>query len=113
MPTLTWYPPLLMQRKFVELMFDDDMTPPGHEGQTRHLIEKFKRECMSVESRLSSAIKLERLRGRKVRSEEGRESAHDEFLGWLQAVCPGSQARGQPAPATSPTPSPTPPAPPG
>ncbi|MEP6606484.1 MAG: conjugal transfer protein TrbE, partial [Nitrosospira sp.] len=89
--TLTWYPPLLMQRKFVELMFDDDMAPPEHEGQTWHLIDKFKRECMSVESRLSSAIKLERLRGRKVMSEEGQESTHDEFLSWLQVCVTGMQ----------------------
>ena len=25
--TLTWFPPLLVQRKFVELMFDDDCRP--------------------------------------------------------------------------------------
>ncbi|MEP6878714.1 MAG: conjugal transfer protein TrbE, partial [Nitrosospira sp.] len=63
--TLTWYPPSLIQRKFVELMFDDDTAPPDHKAHTTALIEHFKRECLTVESRLSTAIKLERLRGRK------------------------------------------------
>ncbi|MEP6606083.1 MAG: conjugal transfer protein TrbE, partial [Nitrosospira sp.] len=90
MLTLTWLPPLLMQRKFVELMFDDDATPPGHTEQTQTLIEHFKRECLAVESRLSSALTLERLRGRKVMSESGQETTHDDFLSWLQFCVTGN-----------------------
>jgi hypothetical protein len=64
--TVTYFPPLLAQRKFVELMFDDDGTIPDHKARTRHLIESFKRECTAIESRLSSAVTLQRLRGEKV-----------------------------------------------
>ena len=88
--TLTWLPPLLMQRKFVELMFDDDSIPPGHTEQTQTLIDQFKRECLSIESRLSSAVKLERLRGRKIMAEDGQETTHDDFLSWLQFCVTGN-----------------------
>jgi hypothetical protein len=54
--TLTWFPALLAQRKFVELMFDDDAKAPDHKAHTMGLIEFFKRECVSIESRLSSAV---------------------------------------------------------
>lgn len=87
--TLTWLPPLLAQRKFVELMFDDDTVRSGDSAQTHALIEKFKSECLSVESHLSSAIKLERLRGQRVMSEDGRETTHDSFLSWLQFCVTG------------------------
>ena len=30
--TLTWYPPLLAQKKFVDLMFDDDRKSHGPQG---------------------------------------------------------------------------------
>jgi type IV secretion system protein VirB4 len=87
--TLTWYPPLLVQRKFVELMFDDDSSPPGQTEQTQRLIDHFKRECLSVESRLSAVLTLERLHGKRVMAENGSESTHDEFLSWLQVCVTG------------------------
>ncbi|SCY53890.1 VirB4 family type IV secretion/conjugal transfer ATPase [Nitrosospira sp. Nsp13] len=87
--TLTWFPPSLAQRKFVELMFDDDIERPDQRAHTHALIEHFKRECLSVESRLSAAMKMERLRGRKTQAEDGRETTHDEFLSWLQSCVTG------------------------
>ena len=87
--TLTWYPPSLAQRKFVELMFDDETEPAGQKGHTQALIEKFRRECLTVESRLSAAVKLERLRGYRVMAENGVETTHDEFLSWLQCCVTG------------------------
>jgi len=87
--TLTWFPPLLAQRKFVELMFDDDAVVPDHKARTMGLIKQFKREITSIESRLSSAVKLTRLRGQKVVTEEGREVTHDDFLAWLQFCITG------------------------
>lgn len=87
--TLTWFPPSLAQRKFVELMFDDDIERPDQKAHTHALIEHFKRECLSVESRLSAAMKLERLRGRKTQAEDGRETTHDDFLSWLQSCVTG------------------------
>lgn len=87
--TLTWFPPLLAQRKFVELMFDDDAIVPDHKARTVGLIKQFKREVTSIESRLSSAVKMTRLRGQKVVTEEGREVTHDDFLSWLQFCITG------------------------
>ncbi|MDD5112930.1 MAG: conjugal transfer protein TrbE, partial [Methylobacter sp.] len=82
--SITYFPPLLSQSKFVELMFDDEAKAPDHKARTRGLINYFKRECANIESRLSSAVKLSRLRGQKVTNEDGSIVTHDHFLRWLQ-----------------------------
>nr|WP_317623865.1 VirB4 family type IV secretion/conjugal transfer ATPase [Acidovorax sp. SUPP3334]BDH38425.1 VirB4 family type IV secretion/conjugal transfer ATPase [Acidovorax sp. SUPP3334] len=87
--TMTYFPPLLAQRKFVELMFDDEAKPLGNKARTQGLIDYFKRECTSIESRLSSAIKLQRLRGNKVVKEDGATVTHDDLLRWLQFCITG------------------------
>ncbi|WP_374090971.1 VirB4 family type IV secretion/conjugal transfer ATPase [Methylomicrobium lacus] len=87
--TLTWFPPVLAQRKFVELMFDDNTETPDHKARTMSLIGQFKREISNIESRLSSAVKLTRLLGQKVTTEGGAEITHDEFLSWLQFCITG------------------------
>ena len=87
--TLTYFPPLLAQSKFVELMFDDDAKTPGNKDRTQGLIDFFKRECATLESRLASAIKLQRLRGNKVMSEDGSAVTHDDLLRWLQFCITG------------------------
>jgi type IV secretion system protein TrbE len=87
--TATYFPPLLAQRKFIELMFDDDAVAPDHKARTQGLIDYFKRECLSIESRLSSAVKLSRLRGKKVVNEDGSTVTHDDFLRWLQFCATG------------------------
>ena len=87
--SLTYFPPLLAQRKFVEMMFDDDAAAPNRHTQTQGLIDYFKRECLSIESRLSAAVKLSRLQGKEVVSEDGSHVTHDEFLRWLQFCCTG------------------------
>nr|BCT99966.1 TrbE protein [uncultured bacterium] len=88
--TVTWFPPVLAQRKFVELMFDDDAVAPDHTARTVGLIGQFKREIRSLESRLSSAVKLTRLQGHKIATEENREVTHDDFLSWLQFCVTGN-----------------------
>jgi len=87
--TVTYFPPLLAQRKFVELMFDDDAVAPDHKAQTQGLIDYFNRECLNIESRLSSAINLSRLRGQKMVNEDGSTVTHDDFLRWLQFCVTG------------------------
>jgi type IV secretion system protein TrbE len=87
--TATSFPPLLAQKKFVEMMFDDDAVAPNHTARTHGLIAHFKRECVSIESRLSSAVKLSRLRGQKVANEDSSSVTHDEFLRWLQFCTTG------------------------
>ena len=86
---VTWFPPVLAQRKFVELMFDDDMVAPDHKARTRGLIEEFKREITNVESRLSAALTLTRMRGQKVVNEDGTQATYDDLLGWLQFCITG------------------------
>lgn len=87
--SVTYFPPMLAQRKFVELMFDDEAVAPDHRARTQGLIDNFKRECVAIESRLSSAVKLTRLRGQKVVQEDGSTVTHDDFLRWLQFCATG------------------------
>jgi len=87
--TVTWFPSVLAQRKFVELMFDDDTKAPDHKARTMGLIEQFKREVTSIESRLSSAVKLTRLCSQKVINENGSQVTYDDFLSWLQFCVTG------------------------
>lgn len=87
--TVTWFPPVLAQRKFVELMFDDDATTPGQKARTKGLIDQFKREISSIENRLSVAVKLTRLCGKKIVHEDGAKVTQDDFLSWLQFCITG------------------------
>nr|WP_041933079.1 VirB4 family type IV secretion/conjugal transfer ATPase [Cycloclasticus zancles] len=87
--TLTWFPPLLAQRKFVELMFDDDAEIVGKKARTKGLISQFKREISGIENRLTTAVKLTRLRGQKIVNEDGSKVTHDDFLSWLQFCVTG------------------------
>lgn len=87
--TVTWFPPLLAQRKFVDLMFDDDAVVPGQTARTHGLIEQFKRDVQNIESRLSLAVKLTRLCGHKIITEDGSNVTQDTFLRWLQFCITG------------------------
>lgn len=87
--TLTWFPPLLIQSRFVELLFDDDNKAPNHKVRTHGLIAQFKREVTHIESRLSLALSLTPLRGHKVVNEDGHTVTHDDFLSWLQFCVTG------------------------
>lgn len=87
--TLTYFPPMLAQSKFVELMFDDDKVTPDAKQRTYGLISTFKREASNVESKLSTALKLYRLKGSKITNEDGSTVIHDDFLRWLQYCITG------------------------
>jgi type IV secretion system protein VirB4 len=87
--SLTWFPPVLAERKFVELMFDDEAVTPDRHARTQGLIDHFKRECVSIESRLSAALRLTRLRGQKIVQEDGSSVTHDDLLRWLQFCTTG------------------------
>lgn len=87
--TITWFPPLLIQRKFVELMFDDDETPPNHKERTLSLIDQFKREIAVIESNLSAALELTRLKAHKIQQEDGSTITQDDFLAWLNFCISG------------------------
>ena len=87
--TLTYLPPLVAQRKFVELMFDDDQAAVTAQDRTNGLVEQFTRDCASFESRLSSVFRLHRLRGQSLILEDGSTVTHDEFLRWVQRCVTG------------------------
>lgn len=87
--TATYFPPLLAQRKFVELMFDDEAAPQDRKSQTQGIVDYFRRECVAIESRLSSAVSLTRLRGTRIEQENGTSVVHDDFLRWLQFCVSG------------------------
>ena len=87
--TATYFPPLLAQQKFVELMFDDEAKTPDKKTQTKNLVTHFQRECANIESRLSSAVTLTRLKGNKITNEDDSISTYDDFLSWLQFCITG------------------------
>lgn len=87
--TVTYFPPILAQAKFVELMFDDETETMDKKARTLHVLEHFKREVGNMESRLSSVFKMERLQGRKVVTEEGVIKTEDDFLRYLQFCVTG------------------------
>ncbi|MGC3900888.1 conjugal transfer protein TrbE [Legionella pneumophila] len=83
--TLTWFPPVLAQKRFVELMFDDDAVHLSDKAKTCQLIEEFKQSCRNFESRMSSGLHLERL----VSEKEANSPVHDNFLRHLQFCITG------------------------
>jgi type IV secretion system protein VirB4 len=87
--TVTWFPPILAQKKFVALMFDDDNVAPNRKAQTLGLIESFKRECSVLESRLSLSLRLQRLKARTAINEDGSTTTYDDFLSHLQFCVAG------------------------
>jgi type IV secretion system protein VirB4 len=87
--TLTWFPPMLLQRKFIELMFDDEVEAPDSKKRTLNLIEQFKRDISNIESRLSSVITLTRLKGNKYLREDGTTETLDDQLSWLHYCITG------------------------
>lgn len=87
--TATWFPPLLAQAKFVELMFNDDARPTTNEGRYEKLLETFKKDIATLESRLSSAFRMERLSSRRCTREDGSAALFDDFLQYLQFCVTG------------------------
>ncbi|HDV6632468.1 TPA: conjugal transfer protein TrbE [Legionella pneumophila] len=83
--TLTWYPPVLVQKRFVELMFDDSGERLSQKAKTHQLIETFKQSCRNFESRMSSAVHLERLGS----DDKGDTVMQDNFLRHLQYCVTG------------------------
>lgn len=87
--TLTWYPPVLAQKRFVELMFDDSGDRLSQKAKTHQLIDEFKQSCRNFESRMSSAIHLERLGTEQVVDDQGKAVMQDNFLRHLQFCVTG------------------------
>lgn len=87
--TATYFPPLLAQKKFVELLFEDDAKPSTNTQKTLDVLRQFERDCANLESRLSSVFSLNRLKSTKVANEDGDLTTYDDFLAWLQRCITG------------------------
>ncbi len=87
--TVTYFPPLLAQAKFIDLMFDDDVETMGKQARTTHVLSHFKQEITVLESRLATVFSLERLQGRKMVTEDGHTKTEDDFLRYLQFCVTG------------------------
>lgn len=86
--SLTYFPPVLAERKFTELMFDDEGKDTG-ESSTQRIITQFKQDISNFESRLSISLGLKRLKGVPLITEEGKQITQDDFLSWLQYCVTG------------------------
>ena len=87
--TATYFPPLLIQKKFVELLFDDEAKPSTATQRTTAILDEFERNIESIENRLSMAFSLRRLKSVEVQNEDGSITVQDEFLRWLQFCITG------------------------
>jgi type IV secretion/conjugal transfer VirB4 family ATPase len=87
--TATFFPPMLATQKFTELMFDDDREELTGAARSIQLVDQFKREIDALESRLSAGLKLTRLKGHRVESEDGTSVVEDDFLRWLNFCVTG------------------------
>lgn len=87
--SLTWFPPVIAQKKMTDLMFDDDRPTPDKKTYGSRLLEQFKQDINSFESRLSAALVLTRLKCQKVQHEDGSVVNQDDLLSWLQFCITG------------------------
>lgn len=87
--TITWYPQMISQKRFVALMFDDEGGLLSQKAKTYQLIEEFKQACRNFESRLSSALHLQRLGAEKKIDNRGNTVTQDNFLRHLQFCVTG------------------------
>jgi type IV secretion/conjugal transfer VirB4 family ATPase len=87
--TLTYFPPLIAEQRFVALLFDDDTNKASKKKETQGLIEKFKRDVATVESRLTGVFKMTRLGLREELEEDGTIIGFDTFLEHLQHCVTG------------------------
>lgn len=78
--TLSWLPPLLRQRKVVDLMFTDDGEVKGKKGIARSVIADFKRSIEEIEGRLSAVVSMERMRAVAYEDEWGKSHLCDMLL---------------------------------
>ncbi len=88
--TATYYPPVLTQAKFVEIMFDDpDGKSTNATERSAKIIADFQKEITSLQGRLSSVLSLERLKSTTFEDEFKQPYSHDDFLRWLHYCLTG------------------------
>ncbi|WP_278594580.1 VirB4 family type IV secretion/conjugal transfer ATPase [Bilophila wadsworthia] len=87
--TATWFPPLLAEAKFTDLMFEDESRPASRQQRFQAILESFRRSIQTLESRLSSVLKMTRLEAVSYITEDGRQEVYDNFLQYLQFCITG------------------------
>ena len=87
--TVTWLPPLLAERKAVELLFDDDRKPDSKPRQFSVLLESFNKNVRLLEERLSTVLNLHRLKAQAYGREDGTVEYYDDFLQHIQRCISG------------------------
>ena len=87
--TVTWLPPLSVQQKIVDLVFDDDNEAIGTKDQTKNLINYFNEQIEILQNKLSTVFNLTRLKGHKHELINGKTITYDDFLSWLQFCITG------------------------
>lgn len=87
--TLTWFPPVLAEKRFTQLMFDDNKAAKSNQQKTQQLVHEFQMQCRNFESRMSSVIKLERLCAEETLDNEGQKVTHENQLRHIQFCATG------------------------
>lgn len=90
---VTFLPPLLAERKFIELMFDDDAEAPNARQRTAGIITDFKDKCNEAALGLSSMLKLHRLAAYTETDADGHSATYDDFLRYLNYAVTGDNHR--------------------
>lgn len=86
----TYFPPVLAQAKFVEMMIDDPESKTTSDSERgKRIVEQFKKDVDTLEGRLSAALTLRRLKGVKNQNEDGSTYTEDDFLRWLHFCLTG------------------------
>lgn len=87
--TITYQPPLAVETKFVDMMFDDDGEKlddqARYDRQTKDFLDRIK----TLEGNLSTVLKMDRLYGHRVEDEEGNVVVEDDLLSFLQYCITG------------------------
>lgn len=87
--TFTWFPPALAEKKFTDLMFDDEKIEVDDETLSRSLIDQFSRQIDTLEANMSHAVNVQRLRSSKEVREDGSVATLDQMLEYLQYCITG------------------------
>jgi type IV secretion system protein TrbE len=87
--TVSWLPPVLVETKFFELMFDDGQRIRKKKSGSEELITQFQNEVTALESKLSICFKLRRLLGKKAVNEDGSSQTYDELLSHIWCCISG------------------------
>lgn len=87
--TATFFPPFLAEKKFAELMFDDETVNSSKQAMQNKIVLDFKRDIQTLESNLSIVLDMSRLKAERTKLEDGSEIVQDDFLSWLQFCVTG------------------------